>query len=907
MRSELTISSREEVSPLTLILKSQTVCINEVNSLSEIINQNDSNDEKIKAIQRVITLINGGALNFKYFTKNLTNMITGITNAIQSKYIDLVKYSNALIVLISQNLGKKSEKVLGNKLIQPLVQLTLNKSKEISDCCKFSILNIARYWQTKNVLLILCDLSTSELIHHRQLCSECLCVVVECWSRPILEKTLKLITSTLKILLRESNKEIKKYSKNATTTIFAMYPNYKSIFIEDLNPEIIEEVEKETNESRIRQSDVLFEMYSECFESLKCNSNCQSISQLTNENADSNASNLIRKTIVIGSQSNKSNSEVSKPKKVELRTPENKYVKLSRMGKLKTPEMEDFSPQILSIATTPRQRNQSETPTTPTNGILRRVSLIPRSRSKSPSNQQTPTKKISFEMNNDDTEVIQRSQSPILKEKPKSIYQKRNSNSPFLSKKISQEFNEPILEKKSSSGRHVSLNAMKLFDEFRLESGHEIQFLHKIREFSNTGRNFALRDSIKTIIPGLIVCSVSNTKKISSLAIRLMFDLIKTFPDDFQEHLPSIFEMLFADLPHSDEEESKTQNFVNLLLKEIQKLYSPTLLLNYVSRQFPSNKQVQFISQICCQPECDLSDDIICCSLINLSLRFKTNESRKMMISIAKQNPDMLIKAQTDFPEEENYFESILSDVDNYSNEKVPQFSPRNIESWISQVKEIVKKYAVQPQSPRKSNSSIQSELQNDILEYVNGKNWAETRCLLYHEINSAFDQTNEIDSLFQLISFILETVGICDYHIFLDNLLIHSNNRKSSESINRIFDFIIQKEEIESILEHFIDCAYRHLHIEDIDIIRGSLNMISKVLNGSQANMIHTSMISRVFILLNDIIAKSKKAELRRFSVFCYSSLSKNPLFSKLAEKSMNELSQTQKRLVSLYSHRIK
>lgn len=328
MRSELTISSREEVSPLTLILKSQTVCINEVNSLSEIINQNDSNDEKIKAIQRVITLINGGALNFKYFTKNLTNMITGITNAIQSKYIDLVKYSNALIVLISQNLGKKSEKVLGNKLIQPLVQLTLNKSKEISDCCKFSILNIARYWQTKNVLLILCDLSTSELIHHRQLCSECLCVVVECWSRPILEKTLKLITSTLKILLRDSNKEIKKYSKNATTTIFAMYPNYKSIFIEDLNPAIIEEVEKETNESRIRQSDVLFEMYSECFESLKCNSNCQSISQLTNENADSNASNLIRKTIVIGSQSNKSNSEVSKPKKVELRTPENKYVKL---------------------------------------------------------------------------------------------------------------------------------------------------------------------------------------------------------------------------------------------------------------------------------------------------------------------------------------------------------------------------------------------------------------------------------------------------------------------------------------------------------------------------------------------------------------------------------------------------
>ena len=68
-------------------------------------------------------------------------------------------------------------------------------------------------------------------------------------------------------------------------------------------------------------------------------------------------------------------------------------------------------------------------------------------------------------------------------------------------------------------------------------------------------------------------------------------------------------------------------------MKEIQGLYDPTLLLNVVSRQFPSNQQVQFISQICCQPECDLSDDAICCTLINLSLRFKTNDSRKMMIS----------------------------------------------------------------------------------------------------------------------------------------------------------------------------------------------------------------------------------------------------------------------------------
>lgn len=900
MQSESEISGiikKEEPSPLTLILKSQTMCVNEIKSLSEIINKKDNDsDEKINAFERVITLIDGGALNFKYFTKNLSMMIEGITNSIQSQDVNLVKHSNALIVLISQNLGKKSEKVLGNAILSTLVEQTMNKSKEISDSCRFSLLNIARYWQTKNILLIFCDLSTSELTHHCRLCSECLCVIVECWNRPILEKNLKMITSTLQILLRETNKEVKHYAKKATGTIFAMYPNYKSDYMNDLNTSIIEEVENDSSDSQIRQSDVLFEMYSECFD-LKCLSTKEIYlnQEFDKENVNSNVS-ANEKSIKINKLNKSNKNEISK--KVELKTPENKYVKLSRMGKIKTPEMEDFSPQLFS---TPHQRNKSETPATPTNGIIRRVSLIPRSRSKSPSNQ-TP-KKISIEINNDDIHINQ--QSPIFEEKVKPNYKKRNSNSPHLSKNLNRDIKEPIIKAKSSKGRHFSLNTVKFVEEFRLESGNELQFLHKIREFSTTGRNFALSDSIKTIVPGLIACSVSNSMKVSSLAIRLMFDLIKTFPTDFQDHLPSIFEILFADLPQSDENESKSQNIVNLLLKEIQGLYDPTLLLNVVSRQFPSNQQVQFISQICCQPECDLSDDAICCTLINLSLRFKTNDSRKMMISIAKQNPDMLIKAQTDFPEEESYFESILSDVDNYSNEKVPQFSPRNIENWIIQVKEIVAKSVKQPQSPLKSKSQIQSELQNDILQYMNVKNWAENRCLLYHEVNSAFNQTNQVDSLFQLILYILETAGTYDYHIFLNNLLIHSNDRKNSQIINQIFDILIHKEEADSLIEHFLDSANRNLQIEDIDVIKGSLNMITKLLNGSNASLIHDSMISRVFILLNDIIMKSKKANLRRFAVLSYASISKIPIFNKKAMNSINELSETQKRLISLYFRR--
>ena len=267
-----------------------------------------------------------------------------------------------------------------------------------------------------------------------------------------------------------------------------------------------------------------------------------------------------------------------------------------------------------------------------------------------------------------------------------------------------------------------------------------------------------------------------------------------------------------------------------------------------------------------------------------------------------EQNPDMLIKAQTDFPEEENYFESILSDVDNYSNERVPQFSPRNIEPWIIQIKEIIEKSIKQPQSPLKSNSPMQSELQNDILKYVNCKNWVETRSLLYHEINGAFKQTNEIETLFQLILFIFEKAGICDYHIFLDNLFIYSNDRKISNIVNRIFDIIIQNEEIDSLIELFIDTANRNLENEDIDVIRGSLNMISKILNSSNSNLIHESLISRVFILLNDIIVKSKKVNLRRFSVVCYSSISKNHVFNKRAMKSINQLPETQRKLVFLY-----
>ena len=77
---------------------------------------------------------------------------------------------------------------------------------------------------------------------------------------------------------------------------------------------------------------------------------------------------------------------------------------------------------------------------------------------------------------------------------------------------------------------------------------------------------------------------------------------------------------------------------------------------------------------------------------------------------------------------------------------------------------------------------------------------------------------------------------------------------------------------------------------------------MISKILNSSNSNLIHESLISRVFILLNDIIVKSKKVNLRRFSVVCYSSISKNHVFNKRAMKSINQLPETQRKLVFLY-----
>lgn len=872
------------MSPLTLIQKSQSLCDQEIDNLVDKINNGTEWNEQFNAIQKIIALINGGALNFKNFRDAISRINVGIQKAIQNVRFTLVKQACSLIIALAQNLGPKFDKTFGNEIIIPLAEHTMNGTQAIADCCKFSLLNISRYCQTTSILSTLCVLAASKLPCNRQVSSECFCVVLDCWSRPALEKNIELLKSSLIQLLKDSNHDVRCYAKRATSTFLVIYPKYESAFKKALKPKIIQQLEIERADTSTKWSDVLFEIYSERFESphLKYEpAQNEFMTSKGKENINLNQSKVIVKDLH------------KNERKIELRTPENKYVKLSKQGRLKTPEMEEFSPQVLETTLIPTPRRRSADPPTPKmldtpKSILKKQSKLP-CRSKSPTFTSSPAK-IMDEISSTNSPTFSYEQMPIEKK-----YNKRNSNSPFVEKNL-RFTNDNAARTRVVINRRSLNNATNLI-EFKLENGREIEFLHKIREFSNTGRHFSLRDSIDGIIPDLIVCLVSNSKKISSLAIRLVFGLIQVFPKSFEDHLPSLFEILFADLPQTDIEESQDQNFVNITLKELQKLYNPKLLLKIVTNQFPSNQQVKFLSQVCCQPSCDLTDDSICCSLINLALRYQTNDSRKMLISIAKQNPDMIIKAQTDFPEDESYFESVLSDIDNYSDEKVPSFSPQNIHSWINKVQGIITKASHDLYSDKKDNDAT-----NVVINCANESIWSVTRSLLYQEINSAFDQTNDVDQLFKLVLFIFEIIGISDYHIFLHSLLMYSNNKKCAEMANRIFDHLIGRENKDTLIEHLIECV-KNIETEDIDVIRGSLLMISNVIGKNQKPAICDSSICKIFILLNKIITQSKTPDSRRFAVQCYVSLFKNETYNQIATNFMNDLNESQRRLILLYS----
>ncbi|OHT09046.1 hypothetical protein TRFO_22216 [Tritrichomonas foetus] len=867
--NENIISSSEKITPFAI--KSDSACARELNRMAIQLNCEADWCAQEATIRNVVALINGGAMKFMAFEKNLIKLSPGLILSIKSVHETLVKQACYLIARLSREYESNFFKVLGVDILKSLSTQIPNNTQIISDSCKLAILSIIRYCQTKQMFAYVMKyyLNKAQKPEIRQLASESLCVILDCWKRSLIDSYYIKITHALKILLKDSYEEARYYAKKATITVFALYPDRKAAFMKELDDnKIINDLESDASSTISqcdRQTDEIMNMISERIENMSSSSSSvagtpkivSSFRKVENENPnydlnvkfEPNIRKKMEKTEIqclshINTNDCSKNDDICSNPKEEIenftletknnsnihnvmKTPENSYKKLSRLGKLKTPEIEAFSPRTVA---------------SPSN----KMSLIP--------------------VRNAFQNKLKRNPSPVI-QSPKlqtSNTNKRHSNSPISQKS----FDNNGVSQINYRSRHISQNlSMNSIPMFQFEEGQEMQFLQSISEFINTGRFFALENSIQKIIPGLLICSVkSNEKKISSLAVRHIYELIKVFPEQFELSLPSLFEIFFADLPSEDE----MTRFVPLILKEVQCLYNPNLLIKVAIKQFPSSQLTKFISLICSQPSCDLSNCELCCSLINIALKFKNSESKNILIQIAKQNPDMIIKAETDFLEESSYFEEALGEIESSALEKLyPHFSPNHMDEFITKILEIV-----------------DSDNPND--------NFDDYRYHLYHEIERAFDQTNNIVSLFNLILAIFEKKGIQDYHIFINQFSCYYHDKKSQLIIHKILNFISESESLFVLINSFLNLV----NSDEIELVKNSVSIISYLVK-NDSNNCSKPVLPKLIENLERLISH-KNFYIRMCAVKCYASLSVN--YKSDVTNSIDNLTLAQKCLISKY-----
>ena len=185
---------------------------NEIENLQKTLSRDAEWDIRVKAMRRLMGLINAGILENDYFRRNLITFYSDISTAITNLRSALVKQSCLLVSQLSRELGTQFESI-GDYFV-PLSSQLSHGTQIISESCYFTILNIARNCPSKRILFSIFDLSgvnTNNAANagskRRGVAAECLKIVVENWDFTIIESNWDIFQKAVLSLISDSSAE----------------------------------------------------------------------------------------------------------------------------------------------------------------------------------------------------------------------------------------------------------------------------------------------------------------------------------------------------------------------------------------------------------------------------------------------------------------------------------------------------------------------------------------------------------------------------------------------------------------------------------------------------------------------------------------------------------------------------
>ena len=124
--------------------------------------------DQLSAIQRGMSLVQGGICDYSVFTNQLIKIATYLIPCVSNIRSTLVKYSCLYIAQLAKKLKDKFE-FSAEALIPTLFQCTTNATKIISNSCKQTILVIVRNCQSRMILSSLTSEIDSKSQVHRNI------------------------------------------------------------------------------------------------------------------------------------------------------------------------------------------------------------------------------------------------------------------------------------------------------------------------------------------------------------------------------------------------------------------------------------------------------------------------------------------------------------------------------------------------------------------------------------------------------------------------------------------------------------------------------------------------------------------------------------------------------------------
>ncbi|OHS99870.1 hypothetical protein TRFO_08167 [Tritrichomonas foetus] len=907
----------------------------EIKFLSKNIDSHAEWDQQVEAMQHLMGLINGGALNNERFQRELPCIYSGCAAAVTNLRSALVKQSCLLISQLARELGNHFDHM--GDFVTPLSTQLSHGTQIISESCKFTILCIASNCPSRKVLTSIIDLSAKKGASSKSVAAEAFSKIASTWNLDAFNMIWPKAESAIVKLCSDASPDARSFARDTVHILTEKHPEKAARLISKLDMrtkkafedfeynlphEEVQTIQKPTRAASVKRESRLRPPTERRKPSAAPQNPHRAIknNNYRNDNIRSNNRDTYKPSFDDDLdpndevQLNFPDENKGKQSCVPTRSNFQHKIKINQMNDEEIIDDTNIRTNKISKASRPTTANDHATkkPTSteftnvrqtkttsaraerPNNTINRPSRAPSASRAeKAPTSKFDNIKKVSPSSRYSRAPSSSRAESVIRNrrkqddfqeygeaiipdEPPKQHYSARRQS---LAPSKSARSSKPVSKNTSptNKGNYTSHTPSKpKIPKYQLQNGQERSFLAGIRKIIDEGETEELSQNLTDVSLGILKCCVHTSPQIQGAAFALLNDFLPPYYEHFQPSLSKLLALLVHAIESNVPRASST---AQLMLNSLPKYYDCNELINICVKQPPNFPILNLLSSLVSMSEAYLSSDHLCLQILQVAFNFH-------------KNIDMKIRHTT---------AHIIMRIEQANHSAIKQFidqlSDKNRESFEEFITPYIPDLTFNqsafdiPQFDPKAAISFRHKI-SQIMEEANDKEWIDIRSQVYSELNEAMQSRGQEKGTLNLIKNVLQDRGVSEFHRLLPGLLYLSKG-SFSPIVNNIFVIIMKDVDVNEFLSSIVQVTTNHPIISF-----PAIELITRVFaTVTPKELIPTFHI--VFPLLQKEFS-NESPEIRKSVVMCFVEM--KMVDNEAAEQFINMLAKSQKKLISVF-----